>query len=427
MEVLFTNSPFVEVVDGHTRYGITAGSRWPWSISDGASDYIPFPFFMAYAVAVLRKAGANVGMYDSVAVQEFDYESYYQHVKEMNPKIIVIETATPTIHLNLRVAERFSQILPSCEIALCGPHATVFAEDLIKLPYITYILKGEYELNAVEMWQTRHPGIYEYRPIDDIDSCPYPYRDPKTINSYWEQLGVGVRPQLQIYASRGCPFSCTFCMWTAVMYKGKHRARSPAAVADEIRYCVDSFGSKSILFDDDTWNIGNERISSLCDELKKIGLPWSMMGRTDTSPIWLFDKMVDCGCGGIRFGIETFSEKVLKRINKKLDPKDAIGVLEYLSTTYPHIKLHITTMKGLPIETDADRQYNLEIIRKIGFDSTNPTRTHQCATCIPFPGTPLYNVLKRLGHGEKLKDFSMYDGSPDKSNILSEIITEIRG
>ena len=45
----------------------------------------------------------------------------------INPKIIVIETATPLIHLLLQVAERLSQILPSAEIAFCGSHATVFA------------------------------------------------------------------------------------------------------------------------------------------------------------------------------------------------------------------------------------------------------------------------------------------------------------
>ena len=426
MEILFTNPPFVEEVDGHMRYGINAGSRWPWSSQDVASDYIPFPFFMAYAVSMLKQAGADVDLYDSVAVQEFNYESYYQHIKEMNPKIIVIETSTPTIHLNLQVAERLSQIIPSVEIALCGPHATVFAEELIKLPYITYILKGEYELNSIVMWQTKHPGIYEYISIDDIDSSPYPYRDPKVINNYWDQSMDPHRPQLQIYASRGCPYSCVYCMWPPVMYKGKYRARSAMAVANEIRYCVDSFDSRSIFFDDDTFNLGNERISILCDELKKIGLPWSMMGRTDTSPLWLFDKMIDCGCTGFRFGIETFSERIQKVINKKLNPKIAIEVLSYLSTKYPQVKIRLTTIKGLPTETEEDRQYNVKIITDLGFDGHFCPHTHQCATCIPFPGTPLYDSLKEQGHGEALKDFSMYDGDPNKSNTLTKLITEMK-
>ncbi len=425
MDVLFSNPPFVEVKNGQTWYGCRAGCRWPWA-SSTPSGYAPYPYFMASATAMLIKEGIKAHMDDSVVIQEFDYKSYYQRVKQMNPRIVVLETSTTTIHIDLQVAEKLFQILPSVEIALCGPHATVFAKDLIKLSYVTYILKGEYELSSVEMWKTKRPGIYEYGFIDDIDSCPYPYRDPKVVNGYWDQIMTPQRPQLQIHASRGCPFSCTFCMWNATMYPGKYRTRSPKSIAAEIRYCIDAFGSKSVFFDEDTWNVGNDRVSQMCDELKKIGLPWSMMGRTDTSPLWLFDKMIDCGCGGFRFGIETFSERIQKVINKKLNPKTAIEVLTYLSKKYPQVKIHLTTLQGLPTETEEDRQYNIKMITDLGFDGHFCPHTHQCATCIPFPGTPLYNTLKEQGHEEALKDFSMYDGDPNKSNTLTKLITKMK-
>jgi len=258
MDVLFANPPWVEKVGGHMRYGCRAGSRWPWSKPHGLSDYAPFPFFMAYAASFLERHNVQVGLYDAVAIREISYDAFYQYVKKACPKIVVLETSTPTIHIDLQVAKKLSEILPNSEIALSGSHATVFAENLIKLPYITYILKGEYEVNSLEMWRTRRPGIYEYTPIEDIDSSPYPYRDPKVISKYWDPSMVKVRPQLQIYASRGCPFSCTFCMWTAVMYRGKYRVRSPEKVIEEIQYCVSKFRSSSIFFDDDTWNIGDD-------------------------------------------------------------------------------------------------------------------------------------------------------------------------
>ena len=88
-------------------------------------------------------------------------------------------------------------------------------------------------------------------------------------------------------------------MWPQTMYQGKVAYRKPEHVAEEIRYCVDKYGYKSIFFDDDTFNVGNERVGKLCDELKEIGLPWTMMGRLDCSPTWLYDKMVDSGCIGI--------------------------------------------------------------------------------------------------------------------------------
>jgi len=345
-----------------------------------------------------------------VASKEFDYGPAIDHIIGRNPTIVVIETSTPTIDIDLIMARRCAQV---SEVALSGPHASIFAEDLIKLPYISYVLKGECELTSFDMWSSRREGIYECRPIEDIDAAPYPYRDPDVINNYWDPSPVPTpRPQLQVYASRGCPFKCTYCMWPKVMYNREYRTRSPKSVADEIRYCISTFGSKSILFDDDTFNMGTERISALCDELARIGLPWTMMGRLDTSPEWLFDKMVDSGCAGMRFGVETFSGKIQKNIKKGLDPDKAIDMLRYLKRKYPDLPIHITTMHNLPGETPEDREYNCSVIQELGFGDLSHIHNHQLSTCIPFPGTELYEQLVALGFGEQLRDFHAYDGNP---------------
>lgn len=422
MDVLFTNPPNVRWRRGQIFYGCRAGSRWPWSSPNGPTEYACFPFFMAYACATLQEHGVEAHLYDTLVRQEFDYGPYIDRVREMAPQIVVIETSTPTIDIDLSLARRFAYF---SEVALSGPHATIFADDLIKFPYVRYVLKGEYELSSLAMWKTRAPGIYDHIAFDDVDKSPYPYRDPEVINGYWEPTMQTPRPQLQVYASRGCPFKCTYCMWPKVMYNRQFRARKPKAVADEIRYCISSFGSKSILFDDDTFNIGTERISALCDELSSIGLPWSMMGRLDTSPEWLFDKMVDSGCTGMRFGVETFSEKIQKNIKKDLDTDKAISMLRYLKQKHPNMPIHITTMHNLPGENSEDRKYNWSVIKELGFDDLNQIHNHQLSTCIPFPGTELYEQLDAMGFGEQLRDFYAYDGSPSIESELSKAIATL--
>jgi radical SAM superfamily enzyme YgiQ (UPF0313 family) len=345
-------------------------------------------------------------------------------VRAFGPAIVVLETSTPTIDIDLAMARRLSRF---SEIALAGPHASVFADDLARLPYVTYVLRGEYELSAVEMWRSRRPGVYAHRPREDVDDAPYPLRDPAVIGGYWDPSMPTARPQLQVYASRGCPYRCTYCMWPPVMYANTFRPRAPARVADEIRHCVAEYGSRSILFDDDTFNIGTDRISALCDELGRIGLAWTMMGRLDTSPPWLFDKMVDSGCVGMRFWVETFSGKLQANIKKRLDPDRAISMLRHLKERHPRLPIHITTMRDLPGETPEDRAHDVRVIRELGFESLGGLHNHQLSSCVPFPGTELHAQLVDLGFGEQLRDIHAFDGSPGSATELSKAITGLRG
>ena len=136
------------------------------------------------------------------------------------------------------------------------------------------------------MVQSGKYGVYESEVLKDIDSYPHPYRDFKSATKYFEPTMPTPKPQLQLYGSKGCPFKCTFCSWPQTMYFGNVALRSPEDIAKEINNAVEKDDYKSILFDDDTFNLGTKRISKLCDYLKEINLPWTMMGRLDISPDW---------------------------------------------------------------------------------------------------------------------------------------------
>ena len=448
MQVLFTNPPYVRMegacpennfrgkgilwrrwfnripeirriirLFGKARYGVRAGSRWPFTAPDKPMNYAPFPFFMAYAVAYLSENGISADIYDAVVEEQYDYEKYIRKILDKAPEIVFIETSTPTIDIDLWVAGRLSE---KSDVCLIGPHATIYSEDMIKLPFVKYVIRGEYEKASLRLIRTKAPGIYGYDPVEDIDSFPYPYRDPRVINRYYDPSMPTPKPQLQIYGSRGCPFKCIFCMWPQVMYQGKYRPRSPKKIGDEIRYCIDHFGSKSILFDDDTFNLGTKRVSQLCEELRSIGLSWTFIGRFDTSPFWLFDKMVDSGCVGMRFGVESFNQKLLNNIKKHLDANQVIETIHYLKQKHPQLEMHLTTMKYLPGETEEYRKYDLKILKEIGFDTIKHPHHHQVASCIPFPGTELYNELQKIGFSDRLNNWTLYDGSPDRNCLLED-------
>ncbi len=394
----------------NVRYGVRAGSRWPWT-AETPVGALHYPFIMAYAASYLKAHGFNVNLIDAVAEEEYSYECFIKRIAGENADIVVVECSTPTIDIDLWIANKLSKYT---KVALAGPHLAMNVEKIKEEnPNITFFLKGEYINSSLKMAKTLQPGIYESEVVDDLDSLPFPFRDYAAATKYYDPTMPTARPQLQIYAGKGCPFKCTYCLWPQTMYQGKTTYRDPERVAAEIRSCVEKFGYRSIFFDDDTFNIGTERISRLCDELKKIGLPWTMMGRLDCSPLWLYDKMVDCGCVGMRFGIETFNPNVLINIKKGLQSEELVKVLTHISTKHHHLMIHVTMMKDLPGQTDDIHQHDMKILDDLGYSTHDMLRSYQLASCSPFPGTEMYKQLAGNLNEEQLSDFSLYDGSRD--------------
>jgi anaerobic magnesium-protoporphyrin IX monomethyl ester cyclase len=397
------------------RFGVRAGSRWPWT-SEYPLSALHYPFIMGYAAGLLKSKGFNTHIIDAVADEEYSYSRFLGKVRNEHADIVVIECSTPTIDIDLWMAKEISTFT---RVALAGPHLTANASNIQEQhPYISFLLKGEYILSALEMVRSGRLGIYESEVVTDLDTLPFPFRDYDAATRYFDPTMPTQRPQLQVYGSKGCPFKCTFCLWPQTMYAGKVALRKPEKIAEEIRYCVEKYGYRSIFFDDDTFNVGTERISRLCDELKQIGLPWTMMGRLDCSPDWLFDKMVESGCVGMRFGIETFNLEILKKINKGIERVDFKKTLEHLSDTYPQLNLHVTMMKDLPLQTEEIHYNDMEILHGLGFSTDNVHRSYQLSACAPFPGTKMYDDLVKE-KGKDFQNYSMYDGGQD--TIMSEV------
>lgn len=399
------------------RTGVRAGSRWPWTMEGVLRTSPHYPFMMGYAASLLKSKGYEIGLIDSVGDVCFSYRRFLDNVKTEHADIIIIECSTPTIDIDLWMAKEMSAM---AEVALAGPHLSQNAEVIAREnPHITYLLKGEYILSSLRMAEMRMPGIYESEVIVDLDSVPVPFRDYAGASNYYDSSMPTQRPQLQIYGSKGCPFRCSYCMWPQTMYGGKVALRQPKSIVDEIRGAISKHGYRSVFFDDDTFNIGESRISRLCDEMATISLPWTMMGRLDTSSDSLFDKMIECGCVGMRFGVETFDIPTLKRIGKGIEKIDFQGTLERLSSKYPGLMIHVTMMKDLPGQSEAVHQNDLAIIEKMGFSNDSVLRSYQLASCVPFPGTALYNEIVQKYGEEFVDDFSRYDGGA--SSIMKAV------
>ncbi len=435
MKILLANAPWRR----GNLYGVRAGSRWPFMLpvepGDKIPRYMPFPFFLAYAAALLEKNGFEVMLVDALA-EGMGGDEFVKKASEYRPDIIVLETSTPSFNTDIGWVKKLKAVLPEAKTVMCGTHATVFSAEIIEEYAETdIIMRGEYEFILLELCDAlknnkglenvkgityRRGGnaaVNENRPLEkDINKLPWPSRKHLPMYNYNDTFAGMPSPNVQVWASRGCPFTCVFCNWPGTMYGGQcYRVRDVKDTVDEIEWLLKTYGFKAFYFDDDTFNIGRERILSICAEIKKrnICVPWAVMARADTTDLSVLDAMKDAGLFAIKFGVESGDREVLEKSGKKLDLEKVRQSTAYAKKI--GIKVHHTYTFGLPGETAESIKKTINFVKEIDPDSA------QFSLVTPFPGTAYFEELKSKGMITSF-DWDKYDGA-NESVIRTETLS----
>ncbi|AJF61842.1 TPA: radical SAM protein [Candidatus Woesearchaeota archaeon] len=427
MKILLANMPWT--VGG--RQGVRAGSRWPHLKITEEEGYLPFPFFLAYSTSLLKKHNVNVKAIDAIA-DNMSYAEFFRQLKIFDPDVLFVEVSTPSLKHDLELIEQI-KAFSVCKIAIAGPDMDIFNEKFMEEnPNIDFALVGEYEFTLLELVQNlenkkplnKIPGLVfrnknkivvnerrtERKPLEEY---PWPDRVDFPIYKYHDCPGGIPFPSVQMIATRGCPYLCTFCVWPQLVYSGRnYRARNVKEVVDEMEYCVKKLGFKSVYFDDDTFNIGKKRMLELADELKKRNwnTPWAFMGRSDIVDEEILVRLKEVGLAAVKYGVESGVQEIVDAAEKNLNLKVATRNMQL--TKKLGIKMHLTFTLGLPGETRETINQTVNYALFIDPESV------QFSIMTPFPGTKFYDMLKKQGMIVN-ENFSNYDG-----NTMSVIRTE---
>jgi len=449
MKVLLANAP-TRIATGENRelFYVKAGSRWPFSIEKRNAEacrYVPFPFSLAYLAALLERASIPVDVLDAVALNLPEDEFLIRAIASA-PSLIVMEATTPTIEHDLALAAKLKGATGAV-IALTGAHTTVFpTETLRAAPFVDWILTGEYEMNALEAIRAEAEGGPDREsklaavgglvrasgtgtdggrailegppglPIKDLDALPFPARhlfptpSAPSMWSYWDGF-CQRRPAVQMHASRGCPFKCTFCLWISVIYEqGPYRTFSAKRIVDEMEEIVTRYGAREIYFDDDIFTVKEDHVVGLCDEILRRGLKvsWSVMGDAMAVTERSIDAMARAGCIGMKFGVESADPEVLKRLKKPIKVDKVRKVVDWCAAR--GIKTHATITFGLEADTPETMR------RTLDFCCSLPADSIQFSTTTPFPGTEHYRNAKAAALIDD-RDWSKFDGA--RSSVLT--------
>lgn len=146
--------------------------------------------------------------------------------------------------------------------------------------------------------------------------------------------------------SRGCPHNCAFC--SKDVWGRRYVARSVESVAEEIAQ-VHRMGYKAIMFYDDTFVIGHDRLCGICEELRQRGITWRAFVRTDEVNEDILRMMRLSGCAEIGVGIESGSPEILAGVNKRETIEDHRQCIKTAHKVGLRVKGFVIV--GLPGET----------------------------------------------------------------------------
>jgi radical SAM superfamily enzyme YgiQ (UPF0313 family) len=429
MKVLIANPP--AYIRDSNRHFIQAGSRWSFSTqipknSECKDHYLPYPFFLGYSSALLKRdLDVKVNAIDACAL-DFDEKDFMSYVASYKPDILVMEVPTISFPLVMNIAKEIKDNL-DCKIVIAGSHVTASVKETMKkYRFIDYCLLGEYEISLEELVKHsidehdngdlkkvrglafRNQGevhINQKRELlKDLDSLPFPDREDFPIEHYHD-FEIAGKPCAQIITSRGCPASCIFCIERQVMYASPlYRRRDPAKVVDEIALVKERYKAKQVYFDDETMTVNRHHIASICNEIinRKLDIPWTCMGDITLAHETL-KLMAKAGCVGVKFGVETVNTRTLADINKSFMNLDKVKQFVKWCKKLG-LWTHATYMIGLPGDTRQDVSKTLDFAIRLDTDSA------QFSIATPFPGTPFFEMAEENGWLATY-DWTMYDGA----------------
>jgi radical SAM superfamily enzyme YgiQ (UPF0313 family) len=404
MRVLVANPPWPG-----PGYGARSDVRWPHKRSD---KYIEYPIYLSYAVAVIEEAGFEVSFIDAI-MDELSIEAFAQRVHDLGPRLILIETSTPSIDFDLETAAAVKKLSPETFVALLGSHVTYFDQQtMAENPAVDAVVRGEFEVTGADLaraldngqdlsgvlgltYRDADGGIHRNpdRPLlEPLDQMPFPARHIVKGDGYRAGIYSGGHPTAMV-SSRGCPYRCTFCLWPDILYGHKFRARSAQDVVDEIEQAARVFGHDEVYFDDDTFTIDRQRVLDICRMIQERGLhqevEWIAQCRVDTVDREMLAAMKAANCGYILFGVESGSPQMLKKMKKGITlekVREAFRLTKEIG-----IKTQAFFLFGMPGETQDTIRETIEFAKEINASST------QFAIAIPHPGTALYDECKANG------------------------------
>ncbi len=324
------------------------------------------PLGLGSLMSVTRNEGHKIFFIDNyLTPSNFIEEGYLQ---KNNIDFVGIYANTICYRDTLRMFNEIGNLrkrkLWNGKIIVGGPHTSVALGTIPE--FVEYIVQGEGERAILEIINGKvNKRIVREGRIKDLDSLPFsPWDIFNKLRYNYSCPWMDIKPVFTMNTSRGCPFNCSFCSVGSIWGK-QYTYYSADRIISEIEYLIRNFGAKGIYFREDNFTLNLKRTEEFCEKLIKrnINIHWACETRVDNMSEELVKLMSGAGCRAFYLGVESGSQRVLDRLNKKITVEQIERTINWCKKY--KIRTYCSLIVGVPGETFEDYLLTKRLMDKL--------------------------------------------------------------
>lgn len=201
----------------------------------------------------------------------------------------------------------------------------------------------------------------------DIDKIPLPARDlldDEDVVMTDRLAGTELR-MVHILFSRGCKNNCYYCAANQDCRVKTIRYRDKRKIVEELRWLKERYMIDGFSIIDDCFLTEKDKAIEICNYIaeQKLNLKWSLAARVDSIDDDILIALQNAGCIEIKFGVETGSNELLKKMNKGVTVQVSEEAINKTKSVGINVKIFIIT--GLPYESDRTHNETKAFLQKM--------------------------------------------------------------
>ncbi len=381
-------------------------------------DYYWMPTNFIFLASTLIDHGYSpILIDDRVLTREQTLEQIEQNID--NSLVVLISTATGSQLYNTRRLAQYIKKRSNIPICVGGSHPSALPELMLTDPNIDYVIvgQGEYavndlcdalvDANSLEDKLNSIPNLYyrnhlqnvvkskaafEQIRVDDLPALPYFNRKFINVHDYLNPETKAVN----YTTSSGCVGRCAFCFF----YENyKYSFFSPERVISDLKRFKDEFGIRNVNFDDPTFFVNTKRVVEIAKLMieEGINVKWRGNARVNTLKQFTENELIiirESGCEVAHVGLESGSKRIIKLMNKHINPEDTIKLIQISKSTGIIFRFHI--LVGIPTETIEDLKQTGFFLRRLL--KIYPDFDYTVSFFTPYPGNSLTFLAEKYGY-----------------------------